>query len=266
VFRPLVSHVSANAADVVDRSVGSSRTARKVILDDSSAFHYEFDVLQHCDVDSGIALNRNQVGELSDLDGAEAADVDGGRALVRRGISPGLDESHVGDPVPRAACEADILAFLLEGCRGAPEQGRWYAIEGVDADDGVEMTVDTACDHRDDAAAGADVKLGGLGPEGILGDERRVADSHLEVPSRAGSPHAAMLGAERAIARAGGYLGRFRLPDQGKRDVFAVTAAGDQPHVDPLLDTPVDFRIGFGSQPVRSGPRSEIMIRRAILN
>jgi len=56
---------------VVDHAPCIHRGNRKVVLDDSSVFHYEFDVLQHCDVDSGVALNRNQVGELSDLDGAD---------------------------------------------------------------------------------------------------------------------------------------------------------------------------------------------------
>ena len=89
-------------------------------------------------------------------------------ALVRRGISSRLDEFHVGDPVPRAACQSNILALLPEGCSRAPDERRWYAFERVDADDGVEMAVDAARDYRDDAAAGADVKLGGSGPEGIL--------------------------------------------------------------------------------------------------
>src|SRR5882757_7764528 len=151
----------------------------------------------------------------------------GGFALDRRAISASLDESHVGDPVPGTACEANILAFLLEGCCRALNEQRCYVFKRVDADDGVEMAVDTACDHRDDAAAGADVKLGGVGPEGILGDERWVANGDLEPSGRAGSPHAAMLGAERAIAGAGGYLLGFGFPGEGKRDIAAVAAAGD---------------------------------------
>jgi hypothetical protein len=38
-------------------------------LAESSAFHYPFNVLQHGDVDDGVAFRRNQVGELPGLDG-----------------------------------------------------------------------------------------------------------------------------------------------------------------------------------------------------
>jgi hypothetical protein len=77
-------------------------------------------------------------------------------------------------------------------------------------------------------STGADVKFSGSSFEGVLGDEQWVSDGDLETAGRAGRPNAAMLGAERAIACAGRYLGRFGFPGQCKRDIFAVTAAGDQ--------------------------------------
>src|SRR6202011_5434858 len=68
----------------------------------------------------------------------------------------------------------------------------------------------------------------GPSPEGVLGDEQWVSDSYLKTASRTGCPNAAMLGAERAVARAGRYLLRFGFPRQGKRDIFAMTAAENQ--------------------------------------
>jgi len=156
------------------------------------------------------------------------------RSVIAKGISLALDEFHAGNPVPRASRKANILTLFLEGCGRTLEEGRWYTFEDVDVDDGVEVTLDTARDNRDNAAPGADVKLSGPSPEGVLGNEQWVSDGDLETASRARRPNASMLGAERAIARAGRYLLGFGLPGQGKRDIFAVTAAGDQHEL--LLD------------------------------
>src|SRR5207302_11015140 len=57
---------------------------------------------------------------------------------------------------------------------------------------------------------------------------RAVPDAHLERPARARRPHAAVLRAERARARARRDLGRLGRPIKGERHVAAVAAADNQ--------------------------------------
>src|SRR5882672_4809200 len=139
-----------------------------------------------------------------------------------------LHESDVGDPVALPAREAVVLPLAVKIVRPAAKQRRIDALEGVHADHRIEVSVDAAGDDRYDAAARAHVKLGGARAVRVLRHERGIPDRRLERAARVRSPHAAVLGAERAAARACLDLGGTRLPGERKRDVAAVAGAADQ--------------------------------------
>ena len=103
---------------------------------------------------------------------SEAHEVEAGDLFVPSGLrSLAFNILHISDPVHGAALEAGRFALSLEDRRHAPEK-RWsHAFESVDADDRVEMTVDSRRHQRDDATPGADVELGGPRAERVPGYE-----------------------------------------------------------------------------------------------
>ena len=74
----------------------------------------------------------------------------------------------IGNPVALAPAQACLLILALEGRWRASEQRRLYVLKCVDADDGIQATVDSAGDHRHHATRGAHVKLGSLGAERVF--------------------------------------------------------------------------------------------------
>src|SRR5438094_3248564 len=133
----------------------------------------------------------------------------------------------VGDPVELAPREACALALAVVLGHGPLEKRRVDVLEGVHADHRIEPAVAPARDHRDDAAARADVELGRPGAEGVPGNERGLADRDPERPHGAGSPEAAVLQTERAAAGARRNFRGLRPPVETERDVAAVAAPGD---------------------------------------
>jgi hypothetical protein len=61
-----------------------------------------------------------------------------------------------------------LFILTLEGCRRASEQRGLYVLEYVNADDGIQATVDLAGDHRHHDTSGTHVKLGSLGAERVF--------------------------------------------------------------------------------------------------
>src|SRR5258706_5816917 len=126
------------------------------------------------------------------------------------------------------------------------------------------MPVDAAGDHRHDAASRADLELRGLGAECVLRHLRGIFHHDLESAAWIGSPHAAVLGAERAGAGAGGNLDRVRIPGEGEGDVAAVALAVDQHCPFPSRRSMATRRPEHGALgPVLKGRRP--MIRRTSL-
>src|SRR5438067_2455539 len=137
-------------------------------------------------------------------------------------------ELNVAKPVSLSSRQAIVGALAVEARWRAPQQRCGHAFEGVDAHHGIQVTLDVARDDRDDAATGADVEVGGPRAELVWPSLRRIAHRHHEHATRVGGPHAAMLGAERAVARARRNLGGFRLPLERERDIAAVAATVDE--------------------------------------
>src|SRR5262249_60140791 len=54
----------------------------------------------------------------------------------------------IGNPVALAPAQAGLFILTLVGCRRASGQRRLYVLGCVDADDGIEATVDSASDWR----------------------------------------------------------------------------------------------------------------------
>src|SRR5262245_28061293 len=96
------------------------------------------------------------------------------KAAWYRESGPAPGEPHLGDPVALPPGEAVVLALAIEVARLAAQQRRVHAVESVDADDRVEAAVDAAGDQRHDAAARADVELGGARAVRVLRDERGI--------------------------------------------------------------------------------------------
>lgn len=67
-----------------------------------------------------------------------------------------------------------------------------------------------------------------LRAEHVLAHLGRILDAHLEGACRAGRPHAAVFGAERAGARPGRNLRGLRLPVEREGNVAAVAASVDE--------------------------------------
>src|ERR1700752_3328672 len=68
---------------------------------------------------------------------------DGEPERLARGFKP-----DIGNPVALAPAQAGLFPLVLEGCRRASKQRRFYILKCVHADDGVEAAVDSAGDHR----------------------------------------------------------------------------------------------------------------------
>ncbi len=88
---------------------------------------------------------------------------DGQPERLARGFKP-----DIGNPVALAPAQSGLVTLVLEGCRRASKQRRFYILKCVHADDGVEAAVDSAGDHRHHATPGAHVKLGSLGAERVF--------------------------------------------------------------------------------------------------
>src|ERR1700733_4370125 len=93
------------------------------------------------------------------------------------------------------------------------------------------------------------MKLGRTCSEDVLGDEPRVRNRHPESPAGIGCPDAAVLGAERAVARARWNRGRLRLPSELERNVAAVASARNN-H---------GFLLFLGSLPI-AGPVGRVLV------
>ena len=88
---------------------------------------------------------------------------DGEPERLARGFKP-----DIGNPIALAPAQAGLFTLALEGCRRASKQRRLYILKCVHADDGVEVAVDSAGDHRHHATPGAHVKLCSLGAERVF--------------------------------------------------------------------------------------------------
>jgi len=108
------------------------------------------------------------------------------------------------------------------------EQRAVNALERVDADDGIDLPFDLARDDGDDTALRANVELRRLRAEGITRNTGWISNYHAKRTGGARSPHATVLGAERARARARRNLGRLGFPQQLEGDISAVAASGDE--------------------------------------
>src|SRR5258706_2933159 len=84
------------------------------------------------------------------------------------------------------------------------------------------MPVDATGDDGHDATSRADQEFRGLGAECVLRHLRGIFHHDPESAAWIGGPHAAVLGAERAGAGAGGNLDRVRISGEGEGDVAAV--------------------------------------------
>jgi hypothetical protein len=90
---------------------------------------------------------------------------------LNEGLSANFDEFDIGNPVPLAPGKTRLFVLLIKRRGGAPKKRRLEALERVDTDDSIESIPDSAGDHRHNATPGADVKFGGLGSEGVPGNE-----------------------------------------------------------------------------------------------
>jgi hypothetical protein len=73
----------------------------------------------------------------------------------------------IGNPVTLASAQSGLFIFAFEHCRRTSEQRRFYILECVDADNGVEAAVDSTGDHRHHTKPAAHVKLGSLGAKHV---------------------------------------------------------------------------------------------------
>jgi hypothetical protein len=83
------------------------------------------------------------------------------------GLGLGITELDTADPVALAPGKAIILTFSVEGHGSALKERRVDILKCIDTDDRVDAPVNVAGDNWHDAATRADMKLGGLRPEGI---------------------------------------------------------------------------------------------------
>src|SRR5262249_48632086 len=130
-------------------------------------------------------------------------------------------------PVASAPRQAVVSALAFEVRRGGHDLRARGAVESVDVEYRVARPLDRADDDRNDAAAEADVKVGGPAAEAVAVPPRVVGDWPPEAPLGMRDPHAAMFRAELAAARARGDGRRGRGPLQCDADVAAVAARRD---------------------------------------
>ena len=76
---------------------------------------------------------------------------------------------NIGNPVSLATRQSRLFAFVLETHRCMLQERGLDTLEGVGVDCGVEATFNSAGNHRNNAALGANVELRGFGPEGVHG-------------------------------------------------------------------------------------------------
>src|SRR5437660_44094 len=135
---------------------------------------------------------------------------------------------YMSDERAPSVSEARFNVFAFEVC-GAPSKPRWLdVLESVHVDDRIEVARDLAGNYRHRAATRADVKRGRASTEGVLRQDRGIANIDSERGSWIGGPDATVLGAERATARASRYLGRLAFPVKLEGDIAAVALAGDK--------------------------------------
>ena len=61
----------------------------------------------------------------------------------------------IGNPAAFAPTQTRLFILALEGCRPASKLRSFYVLKCVDADDGIQATVNSASDHRHHATRGA---------------------------------------------------------------------------------------------------------------
>lgn len=123
-----------------------------------------------------------------------------------------VPEPNIWYPATRAPGETGSLVFHVKGDRRWLEKRAVDTLERVDADYGISLPVDLACDYGHHTALLADVEPGSLRAEDILRDVGRVSNGNGKATGRTGSPHASVFGAKRARARARGNLGWLGFP------------------------------------------------------
>jgi hypothetical protein len=149
-------------------------------------------------------------------------------ACCSEGLGVGWNERDTTDPVALAPGQAIALAFAVERHLCPLQERGIDVLACIDADDRVDVAVNCAGDDWHDAALGADMKLGGLRPEGICRNLLGILDADRERARRTGSPHTTMLDAERARASPGRDFLRLRLPVQLEGDIAAMAVARNQ--------------------------------------
>ena len=87
-----------------------------------------------------------------------------------------VDEMNTRYPISFAPGETRLLVLRIKCGRSKPEARAVDTLQGIDANNGVGVTVDLASDHRNDAALGADVELGRLHAEDIPRDVGWISD------------------------------------------------------------------------------------------
>src|SRR5437868_1254232 len=138
---------------------------------------------------------------------------------------PRSDKPDVGDPVALAAGEPVAHSLAVEGDRSALERRGLDVVQRVHADDCMRAAFDVARDDGNDAALAADMEDRGLGAERVLGDRFTLQEPDRERGGRIGGPHAAVLHAKGAGARARRDVGDGRWPAEVEGDVPAMAAA-----------------------------------------
>jgi hypothetical protein len=91
-------------------------------------------------------------------------------------LGGGLGNVNIGDPVALPACEARLKVLIVE-VRLGPAQPRWVdALERIDIDDRVHVSVKLAGDYGYGPAARANMEGRGLGAKDVPGHQGSVAD------------------------------------------------------------------------------------------
>ena len=92
------------------------------------------------------------------------------------------------------------------------------------------------------------MELRRFGAECIPGYERGMLDPNLKITARTGGPHAAVLGAKRAVAGTGHNLDRVWLQGKGEGDIPAVAGTMNQHESGLRCDRTVQLNSGGGRQ------------------
>ena len=100
----------------------------------------------------------------------------GGGPRSSEGLGVAVVELDTTDPIALASGQAITLALAVERHRCSLQKRGRDTLERIYADHRVDMTVDGACDHGNDAAVRTNMKLSSLRPEGIDRDLLGVLD------------------------------------------------------------------------------------------